>query len=40
MSKWLGHNNIQVTYGIYGHLVPESFERAREVLDDEWRRGK
>lgn len=36
VSKWLGHQNIQITYGIYGHLTPSSFERAREVLDEEW----
>lgn len=36
VSKWLGHRNIQVTYGIYGHLVPESWDRARRVLDQEW----
>lgn len=36
VSKWLGHKNIQVTFGIYGHLTPSSFERAREVLDEEW----
>lgn len=36
VSKWLGHRSIQVTYGIYGHLVPASWERARGVLDEEW----
>jgi integrase len=36
VSKWLGHRNIQVTYGIYGHLVPESWDRARSALDQEW----
>jgi integrase len=38
VSKWLGHKNIQVTFGIYGHLVPASFDRARQVLDEEWAR--
>jgi integrase len=37
VSKWLGHRNIQVTYGIYGHLVPSSWDKARAVLDDEYR---
>jgi integrase len=37
VSKWLGHRNIQVTFGIYGHLVPESWDRARSALDAEWR---
>jgi integrase len=36
VSKWLGHRSIQVTFGIYGHLVPESWDRARVVLDREW----
>lgn len=36
VSKWLGHQSIQVTYSIYGHLVPESWDRARGVLDEEW----
>lgn len=36
VSKWLGHRSIQVTYGIYGHLVPASWDRARNVLDEEW----
>lgn len=33
VSRWLGHKSIEVTYRIYGHLVPGSWERAREVLD-------
>lgn len=37
VSKWLGHQNIQVTFGIYGHLAPASWERARGVLDEEWK---
>lgn len=36
VSKWLGHRSIQVTYGIYGHLVPASWDRARGVLEEEW----
>jgi integrase len=36
VSKWLGHRNIQTTYGIYGHLVPASWEKARQVLDKDW----
>lgn len=36
VSKWLGHRNIQTTFGIYGHLVPASQDRARDVLDGEW----
>lgn len=36
VSKWLGHRNINMTYTIYGHLVPSSFETARAVLDAEY----
>lgn len=36
VSHWLGHRNIQTTYGIYGHLVPSSWDRARDALDREW----
>lgn len=36
VSRWLGHQSIQITYGIYGHLVPESWERARAALDAEY----
>jgi integrase len=37
VSKWLGHRSIQITYAIYGHLVPASWDRARNVLDEEWK---
>jgi integrase len=33
VSKWLGHRDINVTHQIYSHLVPESWDRACEVLD-------
>jgi hypothetical protein len=33
VSRWLGHNSIEVTHQIYGHLVPSSFDRARTALD-------
>lgn len=36
VSKWLGHRDINVTFAIYGHLVPASWDRARAVLDGEW----
>jgi integrase len=36
VAKWLGHRNINVTYSIYGHLVPSAVGRARQVLDEEW----
>jgi integrase len=36
VSRWLGHRNIQVTYGIYSHFIPDSFDSAREVLQAEY----
>jgi hypothetical protein len=36
VAEWLGHRNIQVTYGIYGHLVPSAWGRASEALDAEY----
>jgi integrase len=33
VSRWLGHNSIEVTHQIYGHLIPSSFYRARTTLD-------
>jgi len=34
VSRWLGHKSIEVTHQIYGHLVPNSFDRARTTLDN------
>ena len=36
LSHWLGHRSIQTTFGIYGHLVPSSWGRARDALNEEW----
>lgn len=36
VSRWLGHRNIQTTFGIYSHFVPSSWDRARKALDSEW----
>jgi len=36
VSAWLGHRNINTTYAIYGHLVPSSWDRAKNVLDTEY----
>ena len=36
VSKWLGHRSIEMTYRIYGHLVPGSWDRARDALDQAW----
>jgi Phage integrase family len=36
VSRWLGHKSIEVTFRVYSHFVPKSFDRAREFLDSEW----
>jgi integrase len=36
VAKWLGHLSIDVTYRIYGHLVPSAWGRAREALEAEY----
>ena len=36
VAAWLGHRNINVTYAIYGHLVPSSLGRAQEALNAEY----
>jgi integrase len=36
VSRWLGHASIQTTFSIYGHLVPSSWDAAREALDKEY----
>lgn len=33
VSHWLGHRNIQTTYGIYGHMVDSSMDRGRELME-------
>jgi integrase len=38
VSRWLGHRSIEITYRTYSHYVPNSFDRAREVLDQEYER--
>ncbi|MFE5485856.1 tyrosine-type recombinase/integrase [Streptomyces sp. NPDC056527] len=32
VSRWLGHRSVKTTVDIYGHLLPGSWERCREVL--------
>lgn len=34
LAAWLGHRDINVTYAIYSHLLPDSWTRGREALDD------
>jgi Phage integrase family len=33
VAQWAGHKDINVTYAIYGHLVPNAADRAVSVLD-------
>lgn len=32
VSRWLGHRSIKTTVDVYGHLVPESWNRCRTVM--------
>jgi len=36
LAVWLGHRNINVTYAIYSHFMPEAEDRAQEVLNAEY----
>lgn len=38
VSRWLGHHSIELTYRTYSHFIPDSWDRAREVLDQEYDR--
>lgn len=40
VSRWLGHNSIELTHQIYGHLVPANFSRARAALDAAYHRNR
>jgi site-specific recombinase XerD len=40
VSRWLGHNSIEVTHQIYGHLIPGSFDRARTALDAAYQKSR
>lgn len=37
VSRWLGHRDINLTYSVYGHLVPRTTERAIKAFDKEYR---
>ena len=39
VSRWLGHKSITTTVDLYGHLVPEAAERARDALDKAFQRA-
>ncbi len=38
VSRWLGHRSIEITYRTYSHFIPDSWDRARAVLDQEYER--
>ncbi len=40
VSRWLGHKTIEITYRIYGHLVPEAAGRARKILDEAYQAAR
>jgi len=33
VAKFLGHKDVNITFGIYGHLVPDAFDRSRAALE-------
>ncbi len=37
VAQWLGHRDIRITFGTYGHLVPSAAARAVSVLDAEYK---
>jgi integrase len=36
VAKWVGHRDISITFGTYGHLVPSAAAKAVSVLDAEY----
>lgn len=32
VSRWLGHRSIKTTVDVYGHLIPESWDRCRTIM--------
>ncbi|MFF6847969.1 tyrosine-type recombinase/integrase [Streptomyces antimycoticus] len=32
LSRWLGHKSIKTTVDIYGHVVPEAWDRCRAIM--------
>lgn len=37
VSRWLGHKSIKTTVDIYGHLVPEAWDRCRDIMQNAMR---
>ena len=40
VSRWLGHRSIEITYRTYSHFIPDSWDQARSVLDQEYERWR
>jgi integrase len=38
VARWMGHRSINVTFAIYGHLLPDAPDRAIATLDAEFER--
>jgi integrase len=37
VSRFLGHQSIEITHQVYGYLVPNAFGRTRDAIDAEFR---
>jgi integrase len=37
VSRWLGHKSIKATVDVYGHLVPEAWDRCRGIMQNAMR---
>ncbi|MGW6393541.1 tyrosine-type recombinase/integrase [Streptomyces sp. NPDC055103] len=37
VSRWLGHKSIKTTVDIYGHLVPNAWDRCRDIMQNAMR---
>jgi integrase len=34
VSRWLGHKSIKTTVDIYGHFIPEAWDRCRDLMEE------
>lgn len=39
VAEWLGHDDASLVLSTYGHLMPNSEERARKAIDEAWSQG-
>ncbi|MEV0621663.1 hypothetical protein AB0I81_50610 [Nonomuraea sp. NPDC050404] len=39
VSRWLGHQDIGITFRTYGHLVDEAWDRALDVMQAAYQTG-